>query len=347
MNDSASVCSRQQGPSYHHGVVMSGDECGEPQSAAVAGSWTAYGHQSVAAAAAAGYHHHHHHHNLQQQQLQQQQQQQQHQQQDHHLHQPHHGMSLVPPPQSLLHHHHHHQPADVGSGYASWPTVVYNKRRPSYADDVLYHHAHHAPPPQQQQSQHHHQPTGVPAAATLQAVAAYNPAVTSAGTATCSSPGTSLDEPSSAAAAAAYQTSNDYKDYKTYWPPVQHQPSPTGTGRVSPYGWMKRVEYQDRPQPGRTRTKDKYRVVYTDLQRLELEKEFHFNRYITITRKTELSKMLSLSERQVKIWFQNRRAKQRKIDKKREETIINENAKQLQIQTPIDSNYSIESCSPL
>lgn len=67
---------------------------------------------------------------------------------------------------------------------------------------------------------------------------------------------------------------------------------------------------------GKTRTKDKYRVVYSDLQRLELEKEFHYTRYITIRRKTELAQNLQLSERQVKIWFQNRRAKDRKQKKK-------------------------------
>lgn len=51
---------------------------------------------------------------------------------------------------------------------------------------------------------------------------------------------------------------------------------------------------------GKTRTKEKYRVVYTDHQRLELEKEFHFNRYITIRRKSELAVNLGLSERQVR-----------------------------------------------
>lgn len=51
---------------------------------------------------------------------------------------------------------------------------------------------------------------------------------------------------------------------------------------------------------GKTRTKDKYRVVYTDKQRLELEKEFQYNHYITMRRKSELSAALALSERQVR-----------------------------------------------
>lgn len=60
--------------------------------------------------------------------------------------------------------------------------------------------------------------------------------------------------------------------------------------------------------PGKTRTKDKYRVVYSDHQRLELEKEFHYSRYITIRRKAELAANLGLSERQVMMisrtnWF--------------------------------------------
>ena len=67
---------------------------------------------------------------------------------------------------------------------------------------------------------------------------------------------------------------------------------------------------------GKTRTKDKYRVVYTEPQRIELEKEFLYSKYITIKRKSELSQTLSLSERQIKIWFQNRRAKDRKTSRK-------------------------------
>eukprot|EP00095_Tigriopus_kingsejongensis_P008742 maker-scaffold92_size382268-snap-gene-0.12 protein:Tk08742 transcript:maker-scaffold92_size382268-snap-gene-0.12-mRNA-1 annotation:"para-hox caudal protein" len=67
----------------------------------------------------------------------------------------------------------------------------------------------------------------------------------------------------------------------------------------SPFEWMKKPSYQSQSEKnGRTRTKDKYRVVYSDHQRLELEKEFCYSRYITIRRKAELANNVGLSERQ-------------------------------------------------
>ncbi|XP_063289507.1 homeobox protein CDX-4-like [Pelobates fuscus] len=88
-----------------------------------------------------------------------------------------------------------------------------------------------------------------------------------------------------------------------------------GNQSQNSYEWMRKTVQST--STGKTRTKEKYRVVYTDHQRLELEKEFHYSRYITIRRKTELAANLRLSERQIKIWFQNRRAKERKLFKKK------------------------------
>ncbi|XP_075419697.1 homeobox protein CDX-2 [Tenrec ecaudatus] len=99
-------------------------------------------------------------------------------------------------------------------------------------------------------------------------------------------------------------------------PPAAEQLSPGGQRR-NLCEWMRKPTQPSLGSQVKTRTKDKYRVVYTDHQRLELEKEFHYSRYITIRRKAELAATLGLSERQVKIWFQNRRAKERKINKKK------------------------------
>ncbi|XP_061601597.1 ventral anterior homeobox 1 [Cololabis saira] len=78
----------------------------------------------------------------------------------------------------------------------------------------------------------------------------------------------------------------------------------------------------DLDRPKRTRTS------FTAEQLYRLEMEFHRCQYVVGRERTELARQLNLSETQVKVWFQNRRTKQKKDQGKDSElrSVVSETA---------------------
>ncbi|KAK3729338.1 hypothetical protein QZH41_009049 [Actinostola sp. cb2023] len=90
------------------------------------------------------------------------------------------------------------------------------------------------------------------------------------------------------------------------------------------YPWMTEYRAKTAPPVKETNLDKLNRTIYSTKQLVELEKEFYYNRYLCRPRRIEIAQSLGLTEKQVKIWFQNRRMRWKRDNKLVEKALEHE-----------------------